>query len=156
MKNNNFLAIIIFIFCVSGCSLPFISRFIEKPQKSTGFNATVAKTEHINKGGKLLLLPFNAGSDTVSNEYFDLVAIWVIRGIYDVFEPGNSERIFGIEELDSDFFEDGKEVKYCFTADEELGKAYCYAIDEEGQLIADGNNTIKEIELSGKVVITKE
>ena len=53
-------------------------------------------------------------------------------------------------------FVDGKEVKYCFTADEELGKAYCYAIDEDGQLIADGNNTIKEIELSGKVVITKE
>ena len=65
-------------------------------------------------------------------------------------DPGFSDKCFGAK-----VFVDGKEVSHCFTADEETGKAYCYAEDENGNLYIDPDNPdcVKEITLTGTVRI---
>ena len=49
---------------------------------------------------------------------------------------------------------DGILANECFTADEELGIAYCYKIDKKGTPKVHASlNYIEEIEIKGKVVI---
>lgn len=50
---------------------------------------------------------------------------------------------------------DGVKLTSCFTADEELGEAHCYAKDESGELIRDGDE-LKRVILRGDVRIVKE
>lgn len=50
---------------------------------------------------------------------------------------------------------DGVPIQRCFTADEELGEAWCYATDEAGKLIPSPCGTRPvEVCIRGKVVIT--
>lgn len=53
----------------------------------------------------------------------------------------------------------GKKIDHCFTADEELGIAYLYDIDKEGNAQRDWSDSIggslKEKEVYGKVEIKK-
>ena len=65
-------------------------------------------------------------------------------------DPGYDYNAIG-----SKVFVDGVEVKNCFTADEEMGVAWCFAVDEEGKFFIDPENTdsCKEIEVRGKVRI---
>jgi hypothetical protein len=49
-------------------------------------------------------------------------------------------------------FLDGRPLTNCITADEEIGEAICYAIDEFGRLIAEGDR-IKMETLKGVVKI---
>lgn len=52
-------------------------------------------------------------------------------------------------------FLDGKEIAHCFTADEEIGKAWAYATDNDGQYIISGDGLeIKEV--TGSVVIKRK
>ena len=49
---------------------------------------------------------------------------------------------------------DGVEMDKCFTADEEEGIAYCYAVDEYGKLIlAEDGESVKEVQVMGVVKI---
>lgn len=53
-------------------------------------------------------------------------------------------------------FLDGKELEQCFTADEELGLAYCYQATSNGVPIVDRSGPepkLKEITRRGKVEI---
>lgn len=49
-------------------------------------------------------------------------------------------------------FLDGVELKHCFTADEEKREVHCYATDQAGKLIVDGD-CIKEEIKRGRVEI---
>ncbi len=53
-------------------------------------------------------------------------------------------------------FLDGERLDNCFTADEELGIAYCWATDDIGRFIIDPNNrkTLLTIEKHGVVDIS--
>lgn len=48
---------------------------------------------------------------------------------------------------------DGRQVRRCFTADEEKGVAYCFAEDSEGNLYLDPEGEIKTVEFRGVVRI---
>lgn len=49
---------------------------------------------------------------------------------------------------------DGTVVRKCYTADEELGEAWCYVTNEAGVVQRAANGGISEICIRGKVVIT--
>jgi len=56
-------------------------------------------------------------------------------------------------------FLDGQKLKYCITADEELGKAWVYETGEDGHLIVDRSVNPPQLRvkvLSGKVRIVME
>ncbi len=52
-------------------------------------------------------------------------------------------------------FLDGEKLDNCFTADEELGIAYCWAVDARGNFIPDPENieSLLSIEKRGRVEI---
>lgn len=74
-----------------------------------------------------------------------------MRSSFRKGDPGYTTRVFGKVTVD------GVAVKKCFTADEELGEAWCYATSEQGVIlteIRDGVRQTVEVCHRGKVVIT--
>ncbi len=65
-------------------------------------------------------------------------------------DPGYSAKAFG-----ATVYLDGKKIKKCFTADDELGVVYCCELDEKGQVQIDpeNENNLKETEMRGNVEI---
>jgi hypothetical protein len=63
---------------------------------------------------------------------------------------GFSDYAFGAK-----VFVDGVQIDKCFTADEELGLAYCYDVNNNGDMYEDPDNKgqAREIILRGKVEI---
>ena len=47
---------------------------------------------------------------------------------------------------------DGQELPHCFYADSEKGEAHCFVIDENGDLIPDGDRPATQV-FTGDVVI---
>ena len=58
-------------------------------------------------------------------------------------DPGYSPKAFSAK-----VFLDGEELSKCFTADEELGEAHCYVLEEDTE-------ELKEVILRGDVVIAQ-
>lgn len=51
-------------------------------------------------------------------------------------------------------FVDGKQIHNCFTADEEIGEAFCHAVDSDGKVfLAEDGISLATIVLKGKVQI---
>ncbi len=65
-------------------------------------------------------------------------------------DPGYNAKAVGTE-----IYLDGEKIEQCFTADEELGIAYCYELNEEGLVMIDPKtgDRLKEIERRGNVKI---
>ena len=65
-------------------------------------------------------------------------------------DPGYSPQAYQAK-----VYVDGKELQHCFTADEELGVAFCYKKDEYGEFILTASREeLVEFECEGDVVIT--
>ena len=66
-----------------------------------------------------------------------------------------SDKGYTAKAFDCEVYLDGKKIQNCFTADEELGVAYCYKTDEQGEVVIDPEtgNSLVEIERHGDVKI---
>jgi hypothetical protein len=63
---------------------------------------------------------------------------------------------YKLDAFKHEVFLDGEKLQRCFTADEETGQAWVYAIDKQGKLIIDNyGRKSKERILTGKVEIRK-
>lgn len=65
-------------------------------------------------------------------------------------DPGYHPMAFGAK-----VFVDGARIDWCFTADEEQGVAYCFAVDDEGMHVLDPNDPDEALttEIRGHVKI---
>lgn len=83
------------LFLLSGCAWLQPSRGISQEDTVTG---QIVDVERLRKGGKLLVVPFQAGANVAANEQLDKVVLMMVKGIVNELQGSD----IPIQILDTD------------------------------------------------------
>jgi len=136
------------IFLCVGCS--WFQAEKTSPAELTRFvqSGKIVNESRLNRGGTLLIVPFDAGESVEANDVMDKVALRIIRGLLDVLENANHrfDIIYSEDKRDADLVLDGRITK--LTQPSTLRKWVLF--DKQRELEIEG--FLKEVE-TGRTVL---